>query len=153
MSGRHDGVETPYTAVYLIFKKDGKIAFLLRSNTGWMNGHYGLVAGKADKGESFTQAAVREAFEESGATIQPPDLKPVLLIHRKEPDSIWVDVVFEVLKWDGELYNAEPDKHGELVWLDPKQLPENMVPSVRFYVQQYLAGKPYAEYGWVGSAF
>ncbi|HXR49633.1 MAG TPA: NUDIX domain-containing protein [Verrucomicrobiae bacterium] len=148
MSGRHDGVETPYTAVYLIFKKDGKIAFLLRSNTGWMNGHYSLVAGRVDKGEPFTRSAIREAYEEAGATIQPQDLKPVLIIHRNEPGSVWVDLVFEVLKWGGELYNAEPEKHGELVWFDPNQLPENMVPSARFYIEQYLAGSSYAEYGW-----
>lgn len=148
MSGRHDGVETPYTAVYMIFRQGNNVAFLLRSNTGWMNGHYGLVAGRVDKGEPFSLAAVREAKEEVGVNIDPEDLLPKVLIHRKEPDSIWVDVVFEVLKWDGELYNAEPDKHGELVWFDPEQLPENMVRSVRFYVEQYLAGNSYAEYGW-----
>ncbi len=145
---RHEGVETPYTAVYLIFKKEGKVAFLLRSNTGWMDEHYSLVAGRVDTGESFTQAAVREAKEESGVSIDPKNLKPVLLAHRKEPDSVWVDVVFEVLKWDGELYNAEPDKHAELAWFNPAELPENMVPPVRFYIEQYLADSSFAEYGW-----
>lgn len=149
MSQNHnDGVETPYTAAYMIFKKDGKTALLLRGHTGWMDGHYGLIAGRVDKGESFTQAAIREAKEEAGVTIDPADLRVVATFHRHETDSVWVDLLFEVDKWQGELYNAEPDKHDELSWFDPHNLPENMVPSVRFYIEQYLAGKSYAEYGW-----
>lgn len=145
---RHDGVETPYTAVYVIFKKDGKIALLLRGNTGWMDGNYSLVAGRVDKGESFTSAALREAKEEAGVVVDPENLHIKTTFHRNEPDSSWVDLLFEVTHWTGELYNAEPEKHDELVWCDPRNLPENMVPSARFFIEQYLAGSSYAEYGW-----
>lgn len=148
MSGHHDNDATPYMAVYIIFKKDSKVAFLLRGNTGWMDGHYGLVAGRVDKGESIAAAAIREAEEEAGVTIHPADLQLVGTFHRKETDSEWVDLLFEASKWRGDIHNAEPHKHDELAWLDPHELPENMVSSVRFYIEQYLAGKTYAEYGW-----
>lgn len=42
-------IETPYTAVYLVFRKNNKVAFVLRSNTDWMEGYYGLPAGKVEK--------------------------------------------------------------------------------------------------------
>lgn len=148
MSHRHDGVATPYTAVYMIFKKEGKIAFLRRSHTGWMDGHYGLISGRVDKGESIAHAAIREAQEEAAVVINRPDLKLVGTFHRNEPDSVWVDFLFEVQKWDGKLQNAEPDKHDKLDWFDLANLPENIVPSVRFYMEQYAAGANYAEYGW-----
>lgn len=141
-------IATPYTAVYVLLRKDGKIAFTLRENTDWMNGHYTLVAGKVEKGEPFLAAAVREAKEEAGVAIKPENLKQVLVAHRNEPDSVWVDVFFETDSWEGEPYNAEPHMHSELAWLDPKNLPDNIIPVVQMCVEAIEAGKTYLEYGW-----
>lgn len=141
-------IATPYTAVYIVFRQDDKIAFVLRSNTDWMNDHYGLIAGKVEKDESFTAAAIREAQEEAGVRLKPDQLKLALTAHRKSRDLVWVDMIFEASSWEGELRNAEPDVHGELKWLDPNNLPENMVPSVRFYIEQVQAGNNFCEYGW-----
>jgi 8-oxo-dGTP pyrophosphatase MutT (NUDIX family) len=139
-------IATPYTAAHVILRKDGKIAFVLRQNTGWGDGDYGLLSGKVNHGESYLRAAVREAKEEAGIDIKPSGLKHVLTVHRKS-DLLWVDVCFEATKWRGEAYNAEPDKHAELVWLDPNDLPDNVVPPIRFYLEQIAAGNHYAEYG------
>ena len=141
-------IATPYTAVYMIFRKDDKIAFLLRSNTNWMNGHYGLPAGKVEKDESFTNAAIRETREEAGVELEPDNFRLVLTGHRKHPDSNWVDLVFEASNWEGEPHNAEPDIHGELVWLNPDNLPDNMVPYVKQYIEALQAGDNYCEHGW-----
>jgi 8-oxo-dGTP pyrophosphatase MutT (NUDIX family) len=140
-------IATPYTAAHIILRRNGKIAFLLRQNTSWGDGYYGLISGKVDHGESYLQTAVREAKEEAGVGIKPADLKHVLTAHRNL-DSLWVDVCFEAAKWQGEAFNAEPHKHAELTWLDPSNLPENVVPPIRFYLEQITAGKNYAEYGW-----
>lgn len=113
-----------------------------------MNGYYGLPAGKVEKDENFLDAAVREVKEEVGVKVLRTDLKLVMTAHRNEPDSMWVDIFFTPVKYDGELYNAEPDVHGELAWLDPRNLPENMVPAVRFYIEHIEAGDSYCEYGW-----
>lgn len=141
------GTATPYIASYLLLRKEGKIAFVLRSNTGWMNNHYGLPSGKVEKDESFSAAAKREGYEEAGITIDESKLRFAHAMHRLEGDD-WVDMYFEVPEYEGEAYNAEPDVHGELVWLDPGNLPENMVPSVRYALQQIKLGKTYSEYGW-----
>ena len=141
---------TPYIASYLILRKENKIAFLLRANTGWMNGRYGLPSGKVEKGEGFLAAAVREAEEEVGIKIDVKDLIYIHTMHRYTPSegSDWVDVFFEPTKYEGEPYNAEDDVHSELVWLDPKNLPEIVVPSVKFAVEKIENGELYSEFIW-----
>lgn len=140
----------PYVASCVFLKRDGNIAMVLRSNTAWMDGYYGLPGGKVEPGESFTQAAVREAEEEAGVTIKPEDLKPVLVNHRKTEDATeaWIDVFFEAEIWEGEVINAEPDRHKTIEWFSPDDLPTNTIPVLHFALEQIKAGKTYCEYGW-----
>jgi len=141
----------PYIASYVIFRKDNKVAFVLRSNTNWMNNFYGLPSGKVEVNEPFAAAAIREAKEEVGVDIKPNQLKHVLTMHRKEPSDngmTWVDLFFEAEKWSGELINAEPHMHSELTWLDVDNLPENVISSVLFALDHIKKGSMYCEYGW-----
>ncbi len=141
-------IATPYTAVYIIFRKEGKIAFLLRENTDYMSGYYSLPAGKVEKNESFLAAAVREAAEEVGVRIKQSNLKHLMTAHRYETESIWVDMFFLPLTYEGKLHNAEPHVHSELAWFDPKKLPENVIPAVKFYIERITAADSYCQYGW-----
>jgi 8-oxo-dGTP diphosphatase len=141
-------VATPYTACFAILRRGNEVAFVLRQNTGWMDGYYGLPAGKVEKNETFTAGVVREAKEEAGVTIDPADIKHAITVHRKASDSLWVDVYFEVSRWQGEPYNAEPHVHGALDWLDMNDLPENIVPAFRYALEQVAAGETYGEFGW-----
>lgn len=138
---------TPYIASYIILRREGKIAFVLRQNTKWMNGFYSLPAGKTEKNESFSAGAIREAREEAGVTIEPSELTYVHTMHRNEGMD-WVDVFFEAKSYAGEPHNAEPDMHAELAWLDPKNLPENVIPSLAYALGQIEDGVAYSEYGW-----
>lgn len=145
-------IARPYTAAFVIIRKDGKIAFLLRENTKWMNGHYGLPAGKVEPGESISRGAIREAKEELGIDIKLQHLKHLLTVYRtssvdNEPGP-WLDVIFEAEVWQGEPYNAEPHVHSELAWFDPKELPDNLTPYVKFFLSEIKAGHTYAEHGW-----
>jgi len=142
-------IATPYTACYGIFRQNGNVAFLLRTNTPWMNDHYGLPAGKVEHNEAFIAAMVREAKEEIGVTIAPKDISHALTMHRKSADLLWVDVYFDITKWSGEPYNAEPNVHGALEWFDPKNLPQNVIPSVRAALEAIAAGETYCEFGWL----
>lgn len=145
MSGGKYDIATPYTAVFVIFRKEGKVAFVLRANTDWMNNHYGLVAGKVEKDEFFIAAAIREAREEAGVELRSDQLKLVLVSQRMHNDSHWIDMIFEATSYDSEPYNAEPHVHSEMTWFAPSELPENMIPSVRKYILAVEAGQTFIE--------
>lgn len=140
----------PYLASFVLLRKGNKVAFVLRSNTDWMNGFYGLPAGKVEVDERATTGAVRELKEEAGVVVNESDLKVVHISHRKSDDKTlaWIDILFEAKTWKGEPYNAEPHKHGELAWLDINNLPDNIVPAIRFYIESIEKGEFYSEYNW-----
>lgn len=143
-----------FVASYVLVKKDGKYAFLLRSNTKWMNGYYSLPAGKVEVGESYSAAAIREAKEEVGITIMPENLKHAATGHRDEPSDngrFWVDVFFEVTDYEGEAHNAEPDVHGELKWFALSELPDNIIPSLRPVLEAFARGERFVEHGFTDS--
>lgn len=142
---------TLYIAIYVLIRNKNTLVFMLRSNTGWMDGYYGLPSGKVEKNESFSAAAIREANEEIGITIAPRHLHYLHKMHRLEGNE-WVDVFFEALKWSGKIVNAEPHVHSKLVRLDTNNLPENVIPSVQFALRQINRGTMFSEYGWTNNA-
>jgi 8-oxo-dGTP diphosphatase len=143
-----DGTATPHIDALIVFRKNNKVAFLLRHNTRWMDGFYGLPGGKVEHGEAYSAAAVREAKEETGITMTPENLKHVLTMHRHSDDGDWVDVIFEAHDWVGEPINNEPNKHAELKWFLLTNLPQNIIPVTRYYLELVSQGKSYGEYGW-----
>ena len=122
--------------VQIIFKRWSDILLYLRQNTGYMDGYYWFVAGHVEKWESFIDAAIREAKEEAGVTIQKEDLVYVHTVHRKKLDEkeerVWV--LFEVEVWEGEITNSEPEKCKELIWQDKYTLPKNMIPYIKLCI-------------------
>lgn len=150
---KYPEVARPYTACFVILRRANKIAMVLRKNTGWMDGYYGLPAGKGEWFEPFSVGAVREAKEEAGVDIDLADLKPVHIVHRHGSDTEgkfidWVDAYFEAEKWSGEPHNAEEDKSERLDWIDLENLPENIVPPQRAALSEIAKGTIYSEYGW-----
>ena len=138
----------PYSAAYVLIERDGKYLFVRRANTTWMDGYYGLPAGKVEKFEGFRAAAVREAKEEVGVIIQPEDIEFVLAFWRHEedePDMEWCDIVFRAKVWEGEPYNAEPHMHDEIAWLPKANLPDTIVPSLHVMLDHIAKGKTYGE--------
>lgn len=138
----------PYIACFVILRRDNTVAFVKRKNTNYMDGHYGLPAGKVEWGERYTHGAVREAHEEVGVTIDPKDVRFAHVCHRHDDNSDWIDILFEVSQWQGEVVNAEPEKCEEIAWLDMNNLPDNMVPAVRYCLEAIARGEQFSEYGW-----
>lgn len=133
-------------AVFVLFEKDGKVLLVLRENTGWSDGMYTMPAGHVEIHETFRQAAVREAQEEVGLTVQLDNLEHRLTLNEIKPDEDRIGMTLQATKWKGEAYNAEPHVHGEVAWFDVDNLPSNMVPQALFSLEQINAGKAYAEF-------
>ena len=134
-------------AVHLFLLREGEVLLLLRANTGYEDGRYSVIAGHLDGGESVTEAAIREAREEAGITLQASDLAVVGVMHRKSNDER-VDFFLAAHSWQGDPRNCEPDKCAELRWARLEALPETMVGYVRDALRNYQRGIWFEEHGW-----
>jgi mutator protein MutT len=145
MSDKH----TARLASFVILERDGKILLSRRFNTGYADGLYQMPSGHVEAHEYPIEAAVREAKEEVGVDIDVADLTFVHTSFRITNDDVgdYVDLFFKTSKWEGEPFNAEPDKCDELLWVPMTDLPENTVPVVREVIKRILAGEPFSEIG------
>lgn len=141
---------TNVPSCYVILRRQNQALFVLRSNTGFMDGMYATPSGHVEDMESFKQAAVRETMEEVGVVVKEEDLSHVHTMHRRahEGDHIRIDVFFETKAWEGEPRNAEPDKHSRIEWLDLGSLPENITDYQAHALKEIKEGHTYSEYGW-----
>lgn len=134
-------------AAYLILKKDNKILLAKRYNTGYMDGFYSLPAGHLDGNETYRASLVRETKEEIGITIKEDDLTFTHIGHQNS-DKEYVDIFFECTNWEGVPEIMEPDKCDELRWVDPRELPNNVIPYVKNVLENYMKDVKYSEFGW-----
>jgi len=136
----------PATVHLLIFREE-EVLLLRRFNTGYRDGEYSLPAGHLDGGETVLAAAGREAAEETGIRIPPGGAVFSSVMHRMEGDER-IDFFLEVREWEGEPFNAEPEKCDDLCWAHPSHLPANLVPYVRRAIRNHFAGVRFDEFGW-----
>lgn len=138
---------TAATASYLVLRKEGKILFARRCNTGYQDGNYQVPAGHIDAGELPTEALVREVKEEIGITIAPADVRFVHTMFRPKMDTTGdrVDYFFEVTRWTGEVTNCEPEKCDDMLWVDPVDMPATTTPHVRVAIECIEKGQPFSE--------
>jgi 8-oxo-dGTP diphosphatase len=133
--------------VHLFFFRENQILLIRRFNTGFRDGEYSIPAGHLDGGETVRVAAVREAYEEVGARIDADDLVFSSVMHRLDGEER-VDFFVRVNKWNGELFNAEPDKCDDVRWVNLDALPENTIPYIRRALQNDRDGIRFDEFGW-----
>lgn len=121
------------SAVYIIVKRDDDILILKRKNSGYMDGYYSLVAGHVDGNETLKQAAIRELKEEANIIVQEKDLELKVVCHRKNPQPIgeYLDFLFEVKNYEGEINNNEPHKAGDMHFCNINEIPKNTVPFIK----------------------
>ncbi len=133
------------TTVQLFLFRENQVLLLRRFNTGFRDGEYTVPAGHMDGGETVMRAAIREGKEEAGVDLKETDLSFSTVMHRIE-DEERVDFFFEVHAWEGEPFNAEPEKCDDLRWFPINALPENTVPYVRQALENHFAGIKFDEY-------
>ena len=133
--------------VHLLFFRGNQILLLRRFNTGFEDGNYSVPAGHMNGGETVRMAAQREALEEIGVKIDLEDIVFASVMHRKSDDER-VDFFVHVKAWDGEPFNAEPDKCDELRWCNADALPQNMIPYVQQAIRNFKDEIVFEEFGW-----
>jgi 8-oxo-dGTP diphosphatase len=131
--------------VHLFFFRKNQILLIRRFNTGFRDGEYSVPAGHLDGGEAVMLAGIREGKEEVGVDIEERHMSFSTVMHRIEDDER-VDFFMQVHQWQGEPFNAEPDKCDDVRWVDINNLPANTVPYVRQALSNHLNGIPFAEY-------
>lgn len=138
-------------ASYLVLMQDNKILLLRRYNTGYEDGNYSLPAGHVEAEENFTQCVIREAEEEIGIMLSEEDLKVSHIMQRDsktDKDNERVDTFFITKKWDGEIKNKEENKCDDLSWFDLHDLPDNIIPYVKYALENIREEVFYSEFGW-----
>ena len=131
--------------VYLILIKNENVLLIRRSNTGFEDGKYTLIAGHVEAGESFTQALVREAHEEANIILRPEHLKAVHIMHRKYTNEERIGVFLQATEWKNEPCIMEPHKHDDLRWISLKNLPSNMSSYVKLALDYVQNNEFYSE--------
>ncbi len=131
-------------AAYLVLRRDDEVLLQLRAGTGYRDGHWALLAGHVDPGESVVEAVVREAREEGGVEVDPADLEPLVTLHRYESGGPEieqrVDVFFAARRWAGEPVVREPHRTAAMGWFPLDDLPDPVVPHERRVLEGLRAG-------------
>jgi 8-oxo-dGTP diphosphatase len=136
-------------AVYLILRRKNEVLLLRRTNTGYQDGKYSLIAGHLDGDELATDGMIREAQEEAGIVIFKQDLTLAHIAHRLTRNQVGqerLDLFFECNVWEGEVTNMEPDKCGDFTWYPVTELPSETLPLIRRVLADVSTGKNYSEY-------
>ncbi|MBO8165211.1 MAG: NUDIX domain-containing protein [Brevibacillus sp.] len=134
-------------AVHLFLIRDAQILLLRRYNTGYEDGSYSVIAGHLDGNEQVVDAAIREAREEAGITIEPEDVEIVGVMHRKAADER-IDFFAVAHRWHGHVVNNEPDKCDQLAWFPLDRLPDNLIGYVRKAIDNYRQNVWFDSFGW-----
>jgi len=135
-------------AVHLFLLNGKNILLIKRSNTGYEDGNYSVVAGHLDGEENVYNAMIREAKEEAGIEIELENIKIIQVMHRKKINEERIDYFFECKKWKGNIINNEPNKCSELKWTSIKLLPENTIDYIKYAIKNYLDKTKFTIYGW-----
>src|SRR5579859_6787882 len=133
-------------AVHLFLMRENQVLLLRRFNTGYEDGNYSVIAGHLEGGEEVIAAMIRESWEQAGIEIASEDIQVVGVMHRNASDER-IDFFLAAERWCGEIRVCELERCGELAWYPMTRLPENMVPYVRWALENYRAGRWFDSFG------
>jgi 8-oxo-dGTP diphosphatase len=115
--------ETPFIGVGAIIVEDGRVALVKRGHPP-LSGEWSIPGGVLEVGEMLREAAVREALEETGLTVEPGELLGVFDRVVREGDRVryhYVLIDFLCRRLSGDL-RAGSDAD-EVRWFKFEELP------------------------------
>jgi 8-oxo-dGTP diphosphatase len=127
---------------YLLREREGRVEVLLgRKKHGLGEGYFVGLGGKLEPGETATDAAVREVFEESGVTVVAGDLdaRGLLTYHFPHREA-WSQEssVFVCRTWTGD---PGPSDELDPEWFDLEAVPlDQMWDDARRWLPAVLTG-------------
>lgn len=138
----------PNFALLFLLNTNNEVLLLRRINTPFGNNCYSLPGAQIEIGEAATQAVIREAQNNIGITLNSETIECVHVMHRKCNNPEFFAAVFKPQSWQGLPINQEPERHDDIRWFPPDQLPENIISAHRHAIEQIQQGKHYSEHGW-----
>lgn len=139
-------------AVFLLLTKQeaGRTYLLLqrRYQTGVLDGQYDLsCSGHLEKGETLTEAVIREAKEEIGIDLREQDLHYSSTMIANFKGTEYLFVAFQADQYRGIPMIMEPDKCDQLAWYDIKALPRELIDTRKMMVELAEQQRGYSDYG------
>lgn len=131
-------------ACYLILIENNKILLQLRDNTNYMQDSYGVPSGHLEENEGVTKCMIREVKEEIGIDIKKEDLELKYVLNRKS-SAEYICLFFTAKKYVGIPKIMETDKCKELKFFDIDNLPNNLVPELKQFLNDTKNGNIFGE--------
>ncbi|GHV26830.1 hypothetical protein FACS1894176_08060 [Bacteroidia bacterium] len=92
-----------------------------RFNTGYQDGKYEFPSGHIEKGETLTDAVIREAQEEIGIIVKEDDLSFVACVDNNA-NGKHVNFLFKTEKFEGTPSIKEPEACDDIMWKNIENL-------------------------------
>lgn len=105
-----------FTVLVLVTDPEGRILVEDRVDESWKG--LCLPGGHVEKGEAFTEAAIRETLEETGLLIEAPRLCGVKQFQTKT-DARYVVFFYKSDRYTGAVHSSE---EGEVFWITREEL-------------------------------
>ncbi len=151
---------TVIPSAYVLLRRNGtrgrEVLLQYRDGTGFLDDHWAFgAAGHVEAGETVFGAAVREAAEELGVSIEVDALVPLTVVHRRHEDDAAinqrVDFFFACDRWLGKPQIQERHKSSQLIWARLDDLPTPIVPHELVVLEGLAAGElaPVRTHGFV----
>ncbi len=94
--------------------------------------------GHIEKGESFTDSAVREVKEETGLDIKNPKLCGTVHWCHKDTDERYIVLLYKVTEFSGELVDKTDE--GEVFWINKEDFSNyQLSPNFNTYLKVFLS--------------
>lgn len=105
-----------FTVLCLIYDENGNILVENRKDPDWLG--VSLPGGHVEPGEPFTQAAIREVWEETGLIMENPRLCGIKQFQAKG-NTRYVVFFYKTNKYSGVLHSSD---EGEVFWVKRSEL-------------------------------
>jgi len=144
-------VVVPASYLYLLRERPSgtEVLLQLRGTVDYLPGHWAAAAaGHVERGETASDAVLREAREELGLITA--EVAFEFSMHRTAHDlpiDERIDFFFTARSWTGEPRIMEADKCAGLGWFPLEELPEPMVPHERHALASLGTGARHLSFG------